>query len=86
MGLLEIESIDKKNIITIALNAKEYYEKFHDHSENKKHKGLKKSTRGMDFDSYSEKLANLNEFSTELFRKPKKFNEKVFKLLTNQCK
>ena len=35
MGLLEIESIDKPNIITIALNPKEYYEKFHDHSENK---------------------------------------------------
>ena len=35
MGLLEIESIDKPNIITTALNPKEYYEKFHDHSENK---------------------------------------------------
>ena len=35
VGLLEIESIDKPNIITIALNPKEYYEKFHDHSENK---------------------------------------------------
>ena len=38
----EIENIDKPNIITIALNPKEYYERFSDHSDNKKHKGLKK--------------------------------------------
>ena len=36
MGFFEIESIDKPNIITIALNPKEYYEQFHDHSGNKK--------------------------------------------------
>ena len=34
----------------------------------KKHKGLKMSTRDMDFDSYSERLADLNKFSTEFFR------------------
>ena len=51
VGLFEIENIDKPNIITISLNPKEYYERFYDHSGNKKHKGLKKSTRGMDFDS-----------------------------------
>ena len=62
-GLFQIENIDKPNIITIALNPKEYYERFYDHSDNKKHKGLKKSTPGMDFDSYSERLADLNEFS-----------------------
>ena len=52
VGLFEIESINKANVITIALNPKEYYERFDDHSDSKKHKGLKKSTRGMDFDSY----------------------------------
>ena len=62
-GLFQIENIDKPNIITIALNPKEYYERFYDHSDNKKHKWLKKSTPGMDFDSYSERLADLNEFS-----------------------
>ena len=63
IGLFEIENIDKSNIITIALNPKEYYERFHDHSNNKKHKGLKKSVRDMDFDSYSSRLADLTEFS-----------------------
>ena len=63
IGLFEIENIDKSNIIIIALNPKEYYERFHDHSNNKKHKGLKKFVRDMDFDSYSSRLADLTEFS-----------------------
>ena len=40
----------------------EYYEKFEGHLDNKKHKRLKKSTAGMDFDSYS---GRLSEFSKE---------------------
>ena len=32
----EIKSIDKPNVITIALNPKEYYEHFIDHSDNKR--------------------------------------------------
>ena len=59
VGLFEIESIDKPNVITIALNPKEYYERFVDHSDNKKRKGLKKSTYGMDFDLYSNRLTDL---------------------------
>ena len=41
VGFFEIESIAKPNVITIALNPKEYYERFIDHSDSKKHKGLK---------------------------------------------
>ena len=47
----------------------------------KKHKGLKKSTCSMDFDSYSGKLADLNEFSREFFRKPKKIQPKRFQII-----
>ena len=61
--LYKIENINEPNIITIALNPKEYYEKINNHTDNKKRKGLKKSTCGMDFDSYSERLADLSEFS-----------------------
>ena len=71
VSLFEIENIDKSNIITIALNVKEYYELFHDHSNKKKHKGLKKSVCDIDFDSYSSRLADLTEFSKEYFEKPK---------------
>ena len=39
VGFFEIESIDKPNVITIALNPKEYYKRFIDHSDNKKQKG-----------------------------------------------
>ena len=37
VGFFEIENIDKPNVITIALNPKEYYERFFNHSDNKKH-------------------------------------------------
>ena len=86
VGLFETGSINKPTVATVVLNSKEYYERFHDHSDNKKHKGLKKSTRGMDFDSYSERLADLNELSKEYLKKAKKINKKDSKLLTNQCK
>ena len=72
VGLFEIESIDKPKVITIALNPKEYYERFIGHSDNKKHKGLKKSTPGIDFDSYSTCLSDLTEYSNEFLTKPNK--------------
>ena len=58
VGLFEIENIDKPNVVFIALHPKEYYERFIDHIDNKKHKGLKKSTPDMDFDSYSNCLSD----------------------------
>ena len=62
--LFEIENIDKPNIITIALNPKEYYERFTILTK-KTHKGLKKSTPDMDFDSYSACLSDLTEYYGE---------------------
>ena len=61
VSLFEVENIDKSNIITIALNPKEYCEKFNDYSDNKKHKGFKKSAPDMDIDSYSSRLTDLTE-------------------------
>ena len=63
VGLFETESIDKANVITIEWKPKEYYERFIDHSDNEKHKGLTKSTPGMDFDSYCTYLSDLTEYS-----------------------
>ena len=59
--LFEIENINNANITTIALNPKEYYEKYIDHSDNKKHKRLKRGTGSMEFDSHSGRLADLND-------------------------
>ena len=47
MGLYEIENIDNQNICTIAVNPKEYFEKFKNRKINKKHKGVRRDTLGM---------------------------------------
>ena len=57
------------------MNPKEYYERFIDHSDNKKHKGLKKSTLGMDFDFYSNRLSDLTEYSNEFLYNPNKVEQ-----------
>ena len=66
---------DKPNVITIALNPKEYYERFIDHSDNEKYKGLKKSTPGMDFDSYYNRLSDLTKYSNEFLTTPNKVEQ-----------
>ena len=45
MGLFEIEHIDNPNVCTIAVNPKEYFEKFKNRDINKKHKGVRKYSR-----------------------------------------
>ena len=42
VGLYEVESIDNANLVTIAVNPKEYIEIFKNKVMNKKHKGVKK--------------------------------------------
>ena len=74
-AFFEIENIDKANIITIALNPTEYYERVADTTDNKKHKGLKKSTPDMNFDSYSNRLSDLSEYYCEFITKPNPVRE-----------
>ena len=82
VGLFEVENIDKSNIITIALNPKEYCEKLNDYSDNKKHKGLKKSIPDMDIDSYSSCLADLSEYYDQFCRPfSKKIQQKRFQII-----
>ena len=61
MGLFEIENINNQNICTIAINPKEYFEKFKDRKINKKHKGVRKDTTGMNFESYAMIINTLRE-------------------------
>ena len=70
--LYEIENIDTANLITIAVNPKEYFEKYRDKTVNKKHKGLKKNTPGMNFEAYSQHTCSLHEF----FKNQKILNNK----------
>ena len=61
MGLFEIENIDNQNICTIAINPKEYFEKFKNRKINKKHKGVRRDTPGMSFESYAARIKNLRD-------------------------
>ena len=84
VGYFEVENIDKANIITIALNPKEYYERFVYSTDIKKHKGLHKSTPGMNFYSYSDRLSDLTEYYTEFKAKPnpvKQIEQKRFQII-----
>ena len=44
MGLYGIENIDNPNICTIAINPKEYFEKFKNQQISKTHKGVRRDT------------------------------------------
>ena len=84
VGYFEVENIDKANIITVALNPKEYYERFVDTTDNKNHKGLHKSTPGMNFDSYSACLSDLTEYYSEFLSKVdpvKRIEQKRFQIV-----
>ena len=59
MGLFEIENIDNPNICTVAVNPKEYFEKFKNRAINKKYKGVRRDTRGMDFERYASRIKDL---------------------------
>ena len=61
MGLSEIENIDNQNICTIAVNPKEYFEKFKNRKINKKHKGVRRDTPVMYFESYAMRVNTLTE-------------------------
>ena len=84
IGLYEIESIGNPNIITISINPKEYFKKYRNHSINKKHKGLKKDTPGMDFEAYAQRLSLLHEFCDK--QKPNKIKKKHFQIVNALCK
>lgn len=84
LGLYEIENIDKANICKIADNPKEYFEKFKDKTVNKKHKGVKQNTKGMDFESYFGRIAPLMEVDGE--KKEKKIIQKWLQVHNTKMK
>ena len=59
MGLCEVENIDNQDICTIAINPKEYFEKLKNRKINKKHKGVRRDTPGMNFESYANRITLL---------------------------
>ena len=65
MGLYEVENLDNANLCTIAINPKEYFEKFKDRKINKKHKGVRHDTSGMTFESYTQRISSLRQLDTK---------------------
>ena len=74
MGLYEVENLDNANLCTIAINPKEYFEKFKDRKINKKHKGVRRDTPGMTFESYAERISSLRQLEAK--PEKKKINTK----------
>ena len=69
--------MNNANVITIAVNPKEYFEVFRNKNFNKKHKGIKKTTQGMNFESYASRIMDLREYDS-VDRAPKKRIQKRF--------
>ena len=69
LGLYDVEHIDDPCYVTLAVNPKEYFEYFKSELINKKHKGIKKDARGMEFENYAERIKPLFDFAS--YQKPK---------------
>ena len=76
LGIFEIEHIDDPCHITIALNPKEYIEKFESDAINKKHRGIRKDTNAMDIASYGKQI-NLVRGIEHFGQLKKKPNNKI---------
>ena len=59
-------------MITVAVNLKEYFEKYKNKNINKKHKGIKKGTAGMNFDAHAKRIMSLHEHETVSKKKKEK--------------
>ena len=78
MGLYEIGSIDNQNICTIAINPKEYFEKFKNRKINKKGKGVRRDTEGMSFKAYANRITSLRQLDCKSDKK--KITQKRFQV------
>ena len=75
VGLYEIKNIEQGTICAICVNPKEYFELYGIYYEtNKKHKGVCKGTKGMDFDNYASRIFTMDEAEegTKRFAKKQK--------------
>ena len=78
MGLYEIENIDNQNICTIAINPKEYFEKFKNRKINKKRKGVRRDTEEMTFKAYANRITSLRQLDCK--NDKKKITQKRFQV------
>ena len=82
MGYFSIESTVNPCYLTITHNPKEYFERFEKRKINKKHRGIKKGSSGMNFENYSSRIVSLTNFN--YFEKAQVDYKKVARLTVNQ--
>ena len=82
LGYYETEHIHNLCCVTLAVNPKEYFEIFKDYNSNKKHKGIKKGSHGMEFEKYVNRIKSLVNFDT--FEKPPAEFKEVFRFTVRQ--
>ena len=75
LGLYEVEHIDDPCYVTLAVNPKEYLEYFKSKTVNKKHKGIKKGTQGMEYENFAERIKPLYDFDS--YQPPKAKDDTV---------
>ena len=62
VGLYEFENIEQGIICAICVNPKEHFELYEIYYEtNKKHKGVRKGTKGMSLDNYAGRILTIDE-------------------------
>lgn len=64
----------------IAVNPKEYFDKYRDRETNKKHKLLRKRMAGMPFEIYTQRIMYPNKFHSRKTIKTKKAIQKRFQV------
>ena len=79
VGLYEFENVEHGIICAICLNPKEYFKLYGVYYEtNKKHKGVRKGTKGMDFDNYASRILTIKVAKEGSRRFPKKQKQTRF--------
>ena len=78
----ETENTDNPCYVTLAVNPKGYFEFFKNYKTNKKHKGIKKGSRGMEFSNYANKLNFLVNF--DIYGKPPAQYKEVLRFTVKQ--
>ena len=59
-----MESINDPSLVTLAVNPKEYLEYIKSEYINKKRKGIKKGSVGMDYENFAERIRPLFDFDS----------------------
>ena len=78
LGLYEVEHIYDPCYVNLAVNPKEYFEYFKSDNVNKKHKGIKKGSIGMEYENYAERIKPLFDFKS--YKKPKADMKEVVRI------